>query len=718
MQKQSKKVLSRKSLNKRIAIMNMCLIGAFLFLGFQVAKIKLVKGEEYTKGVFANMAGSERMIKAQRGAIVDRNQKTLATSVLAYDILLSPYDILGIAKEEEREKIYATLATQVNQSKDEIRQIVESRPDSRYYLLAKKMPTEKAEKLKGLGGVALEKAYIRKYPNGVLAAQVIGFFNKNEEGQYGVEQQYEQYLIGKPGREFSQYQASHIVTRELQEAQTGATITLTIDEVIQQYVESTMKKYINEWNPLNASAIIMNPNTGEIYSMFSYPSFNPNQYNNLTEQLGESQWKAMEEQDQSTALLTAWQNHAIQYMYEPGSTFKPLIVAMALEEGAITETETYNCPGHKIVADRKIDCWKKAGHGVQTLDEALANSCNVAMMEIASKLDNDLFLKYVHRYGFGEVTGIELTGEATGLLHNKLGPVEKATYSMGQTLTVTPIQLISAFSSVINGGYLLKPYVVSEIISQQGEVLFEQSRVVRRQVIPTDIAKMVTSYLKKVVDEGGTGHAAAISGYDIGGKTGTGEKFIEVNGNRERAKDEYVVSFMGFAPVNNPQIIGLVVFDGLPEGTGAPAMAFKEMMENILPYLDIELKVTAENEDSNLCKVPDVSNKTIYEAIHLLEQNHFEYVLSGVGSKVTSQYPSSETPWSKGDKVVLYVSTDAMDKIQVVPDLTGVTIQDAQSIVNGLFTIEGSGSGLITSQIPKAGSKIEENNKIIVKTSE
>ncbi len=714
--KKKQNLVTRKHLNRRIVILNICFFGVFLYLGWQVASIKLFKGEEYTKGALSNMMRSESVIAAQRGAIVDRNQKTLATSVLAYNVLLSPKDILTL-KEEQQEKIYDTLAKQVGKTADEIRSIVNERPNSKYYILAKKLSAEKAEQLKGLGGVALERTYIRKYPAGELAAHVLGFFNKNEQGQYGIEQQYESYLAGKPGREFSQMEGSQIITRQLQDAEPGGTITLTLDEVIQQYVTTTMEKYIDLYDPINASAIIMNPNTGEIYSMYSYPSYNPNTYNDLSEQLGESTWKGLSAEAQRDKLLEAWKNHTMQYMYEPGSTMKPIIMAMALEAGIIKGDETYYCPGYKIVADEKIDCWKVGGHGVQTLEEVLANSCNVGMMELTSSMDNEAFLEAIKNFGFGETTGIELAGEEVGLLGKKLNIVDKATYSMGQNLTVTPLQLITAFSAVINGGYLMEPYVVSNITNEEGEELFSHKKTLRRPVVSSEVSNLVTSYLKKVVEDG-TGTKAAISGYDIGGKTGTGEKWVNVDGKLERPKDEYVVSFIGAAPISKPEVVGLVVFDGLPDHTGASSAAFKEMMENILPYLDIELNVSAEKAESTISVVPDVSNKSIYEAVKLLEQNELDYEFVGVGSEVANQAPQAEALWSKGGSVKLYLTTSQMDQIEEVPDLVGKTIEEAQTLVAGKFVLEGVGSGSITSQMPKAGTKIEKNNKIIVKTTE
>ena len=328
-----------------------------------------------------------------------------------------------------------------------------------------------------------------------------------------------------------------------------------------------------------------------------------------------------------------------------------------------------------------------------------------------------VFLEYIKRFGFGEMTGIELAGEEVGLLHSKLGSVDKATYSMGQNLTVTPLQLITAFSSVINGGYLMEPYVVANITDEEGEEIVSHKKVVRRQVISSEVAHQVTTYLRKVVDDG-TGTAAAIAGYDIGGKTGTGEKWVNVDGKLQRPKDDYVVSFIGAAPISDPQVVGLVVFDGLPDKTGASSEAFKEMMENILPYLDIELNVTVEGQESTVTEVPDVTNKNLYEAVKLLEDNNLTYELVGMGTQISDQAPKASAMWSKGGSIKLYLTSDQLDQIEQVPDLVGKTLDEAQALVEGKFVLEGMTAGIITSQMPPSGTKIEKNNKIIVKTTE
>ena len=687
------------------SIFIMCLCGLF----GRVVYIQTAHGEEYKKVIANRMINGEEDVEAQRGAIVDRNNKTLATSTLAYNVILSPKDILTVS-EEKRLKVYKTLAPVVGKSVEELQKLVDANPTSQHKVLAKHLDTEIGETLQGLSGVSLVKTYLRKYPKGTLAAQVLGFYNKNGVGQYGIEQQYEEYLAGVPGRVFSQYQDSRIVTKETQEGQAGATIKLTLDEIIQQYVQTTMQKYIKEWDADNASALIMNPNTGEVYSMYSYPEFDPNHYNNLADIIGKDTWNSLSGEEQYEKLNAAWINRSIQYTYEPGSTFKPIFIAAALDEGIIDGSETYNCTGGSTVADTRIGCWKTDGHGVQTIEDVLANSCNVGMIEISKKMDSEVVLNYIKRYGFGENTSINLPGDNAGLLHSKLGPVEKATYSMGQGLTVTPLQLVSAFSAVINGGYLVEPYVVSEITASDSSILFNHEKRILRQVISTETSKKVANYLKKVV-ETGTGTGAAVSGYDVGGKTGTAQKLGRIDG-------DYVLSFIGYAPINNPQVVCLITFDNIPEGTGAPANAFREIMENILPYLEIELSDTTVQDEVKTSTVPNVSNKDIYSAINELVTHHLDYEIVGVGNTVTSQYPKADETAAKGLKVKLYVSAEDTNNVKAVPNIMGMTLDEAKEALGEDFTLEGSGKGKIISQVPRGGTKIELNSKVIVKVSE
>lgn len=701
----------KKRLVRRIFIMSLCFCTAMTGLIIKIAYIKVVKGSDYEKEVLKTMTDTQRDIKPQRGSINDRNGKVISASTITYDLVLDPKAISEMDTEKQN-SLYRVLTQYSQKNIQDIQNLVKNNADFRYLVLIKNLSSEKmlAIKEKNLKGIYFEESFVRSYPKGEFASQVIGFFNKNSEGQYGIEQYYNKYLEGKPGRVFSQLQEEGIVTTEIVSPENGKTVIATLDEVIQQYVEQTMKKYIKEYNPINAAAIIMNPKTGEIYAMFSYPTFNPNTYFSLEEQLGSDVWGKMTKEEQEELRYRAWKNFNTQTPYEPGSTFKPLLVAQALDEGIISQDDTFDCPGSINVAGTTINCWKTSGHGTQTLEEALANSCNVALIKIGEKVSSSTFTYYLKKYGFGGKTGIDLPGEAEGILHENASVVDKATNSIGQNFTCTPLQLITGFSSVINGGYLLEPYLVSQIIDEKGAIVYEKKPTVKRQVISNETSDIVRTYLQSVVTRG-TGTAAGIDGYFIGGKTGTAQK-------HPRSEGKLILSFVGYAPVEDPQVIGLVLFDEIPEGNGAPARAFKEMMEKILPYLEIEANTSIKGEETESIAIKDYTTMDLYTAITTIESSGLKYETIGIGKKVKSQYPSPNTKLPVGSLIKLYMTTDNMELIEEVPDLTGLTIEEANQLVKGSFEIKGSGQGKISSQIPLPKYKIEKGSEIIVQTTE
>ena len=709
--KKKKPIDYMKRVNRRLVvvkvIMSICVIGLIYRIGY----FKIVKGAEFEKEVRARMLSTEREVEALRGTIVDRNNKTVAASMLSYHIILDPKIILEELKEEQRQQTYAVLAKYSGKTAEEIASLVNDYKNTHYKIFMKDISAEDMTALKkeGIKGVYFEESFVRNYPKGSLAAQTIGFYNKSE-GQYGVEQAYNTYMLGKTGRIFSKLQEASIVTTEVAAAQNGNTVVLTLDEVIQQYVEQVMNKYVKEQNPLNAAAIVMNPKTGEIYSMYSYPYYDPNQYTNLSEQLGKANWDALTSEEQAAALNRAWKNYNIQNPYEPGSTFKPLVVAEALEEGLIDPNTLYNCTGINKVGPDTIRCWKREGHGIQTLEQAIANSCNTAMIEISKKIPDEIFYEYFIKFGFNDITQVDLPGEALGMIHplNKLGPVQKATSSIGQTFTVTPLQLITAFSSLINGGNLMQPYIVSQVVDHQNNIVMQNTPKVKRQIFSEDVLEQVGEYMKAVMSYG-TGAPAAVAGYAIGGKTGTAQKL-------PREANKHILSFMGYAPAEDPEIIVLTIFDEIAEDTKAQSFTFKEIMEHALPYLGIE--PTGDNgvPTINMSVVPSVTELEITDGITRLEAEKLNYEVIGVGSKIINQYPVAGTKLPHENIVKIYLEAENPENIVTVPDLVGLPVQDAQKMVKDLFTLEGNLSGKITHQIPKAGTKIEKGHKIFIQT--
>lgn len=709
--KQSERMDRRKRLNRRLFWVRLLFCLTIGFFVYRIGYYKVVMGEEFEREVYERMSNTEKEIKALRGSVVDRNNKTLVASSLVYHIIMEPIVIQSLP-EEQQQKTYQVLSDYTGKSMENLKQIVVDAPNSWYKILQKNISAEDMEILKKekLKGVWFEESFIRTYPKGTLAAQTLGFYN-GSEGQYGMEQYYDSYLQGKNGRIFPKVQDGNIIITEVAPSKQGHTVITTLDEVVQQYVEQVMNKYIAEYNPLNAAAVVMNPKTGEIYAMYSYPTYDPNKYTNLESVMGSDKWNSLSAEQQSAELNRAWQNFNIQFSYEPGSTLKPVIAALALEEGFIGLNDQYMCTGHNNVSGVNIRCWKTSGHGLQNLEQALANSCNSAMIQIAEKVPGNIFFEYLLKFGLGVPTQIDLPGEASGLLHNpnKFGPVEKATASMGQGITVTPMQLMSAFSAVINGGYLMQPYIVSEITDASDGRVMETSPTAKRQVISEETADIITKYLRTTITEG-TGANSNIGGYAIAGKTGTAEKL-------PRGNDKYVVSFVGYAPVDDPEVITLVLFDEAPEKSGAPTKAFYDMMQNILPYLRIEASNEEPTGGSTSAVVPSVENLVLNDGINTLKLQELQYEVIGVGSKIVSQYPAPGTKLPRGATVKIYVETASPETIIEVPSVIGLSVEEAKKLTEGFFSIDGATHGTVSSQIPTAGTKIEKGNKIIVQTS-
>ena len=698
----------------RIAIVGVCLMATLIILIGRIGYYAIVKGEDFEREVYARMMSSEEEVEGLRGKILDTNHKVIANSELVYHIILDPKSLLNNKiKESVREKTYTVLAEYLGKSTADIAKIVSDNKDTHYKILKKSISAEDMEMLKstGIKGIWFEESFIRTYPKNELAAQTLGFYN-GTKGQYGIEQQYDTHMQGTAGRVFPKIQDGNIITIESVPAKEGNTVILTIDEVVQQYVEQVMDKYVETYDPLYAAALIMNPNTGEIYSMYTSPGFNPNTYASLEEQLGKEAWEAMTLEEKNAMLGDVWQNYNTQHPYEPGSTFKPMMVAAALEEGILDGSEIYNCTGNNHVAGTNIQCWKRSGHGIQTLEQALANSCNTAVIEMAAEMPTDMFQEYMVRYGLGVPTGIDLPAEASGIIHSKsgLGPVEKATASMGQGFTLTPMQLMSAFSSVINGGKLVTPYIVSQVVDEENQIVMEHSYGVNRQVISEETSDIVRQYLHSVVDYG-TGTAAAIDGYVMGGKTGTAQKL-------PREDNEHIYSFVGYAPLEQPEIIALVLFDEIEEESGVPTKAYAEIMSKVLPYMGIESVDTPDIVSTDRVITPSVADLDLHKGIEMLYAEELEYETIGIGTQIVDQYPKAGTKLPKGSQVKIYLETQTPESVHTVPNVVGMSIADAVKLTNGFFELEGPETGIVTEQIPRAGTKIEINSKIIVQTSQ
>lgn len=714
-EKRARRKNRAKTIGKAISRV-ICLAFLFVFTSMaligRITFLKVVKGEEFEKKVVSRAAGIEYEIHPLRGNIVDRNGKNLVVSAIAYDVILDPY-VLNQSKEEEQKRTLSTLSKELDVNIEELEAIMKKSPESKYEMIKKEIPRDAGEKIKEakLKGVWLQETFVRQYPKETLASQTIGFFNKNKQGQYGIEQQYNNLMTGFTGRVFPKLQEGNIVTSESVAPISGHTLVVTIDEVIQQYLEEALQKSAIEFKSTNAAAIAVDPNTGEILAMGSYPTYNPNQYNDISDIVGKKVWDGLTDAEKGERLNEVWKNYNLHMTYEPGSTIKPIVVAAALEEGVISKDEQFYCSGVKKVAGQSIRCARRSGHGDINLEEAIAHSCNIAMMEIAEKLGVETFIKYQEDFGLGEITGIDLPGEEVGILHRpeQMGPVELATASFGQGFNMTPLQLISAFSATINGGNLMRPYVLSQVIDEEGNIIKENKSLLRRKVISKEVSDVVRLQAEATVTDG-TGKPAAIAGYRIGGKTGTAQKL-------PREANEYVFSFLGYAPVDKPQIAILVLFDETEvygEGVGLASRVFEEMMVKILPYLDIHPVESTPGAFDDTIQVPDFTGLDIYEATHILQSSNLDYEPIGLGKQINNQYPKPGVVIPVGSNIKLYFSSTEQENCIPVPDLIGKTLEEAQSEVEKAgFVVEVQGKGpVVAGQIPRANMKIEKGSVV------
>jgi len=699
----------------------------------RIAYIKVVHGEEYEDAAKNQQTDDyDNVIVANRGSIVDRNNQAFAVSTRVYDLALDvrvlvQYDDAEIEKTLSGLTDIDFLGLDYNTLKTYTVKDANGVPaaDTHWKVLAKKLSREQKEQIEAMGlkGVVFGADTKRSYPLGTVAADVVGFIRG--DSSWGLESEYNTVLSGVNGREYKTYDGSSSAVIQTVEAQDGSTVVTTLDYTIQQYAEQAVKKAVEDYSPNHAAVLVMNPTTGEVYAMADSPTFDPNNPSDPesvdTSEEFAQKWEGLSDEDQYNYLMDSWKNFNISYTFEPGSIFKPMVVAAALEEGVISKTDTFYCSGSKTVYDRVISCWQKSGHGTETLEQVLANSCNVAMMDIGEKLGTHLFYKYQRDFGFGEKTGIDLPGEASAstLLYaeDAIGPVDLATMSFGQSFNCTPIQVLSAFSAVINGGNLMQPYVVSKIIDSGGNVTYEKNPTLIRKVISEDTSDTVRQYLQSVIDVG-TGSKAKIEGYAIGGKTGTAQQAI-------RANEEYTVTFVGFLPVDNPQIIAIAIIDKpsvYTEGSASAAPMLKGLLENIIKYVGIQ-KTETVNESSDSSKstvvLDDLTQYSTNEAIKYLTLKGLNYQVVGEGSEVTSSAPHAGTEVQEGSSIILYVTkAPGEDNTIQVPNVLGRNYDEAVgAIMNAGLSpvVEGDESGVVTSTSPQKGETVDKGAEITLK---
>lgn len=596
------KRFSRKMCITVFLVFCVCLF-TFGVLLFKIYRINSKDGDRYRKEALLQQSYTNTVLNYQRGDVKDRNNTTLAVSVRKYDLVLEPRT-LG-KDEKKKQATVDAIAKTFGVASSVVEEVIQKKPNSMYEHIdgLKELPAKKVDKFKKqikkerLEGVWFEEVYKRNYPLKTVGASIIGFMNSNNQGTYGVEEQYNSVLNGTTGREYGYFDSNMNLQRTIKEAKDGNSVVLTIDANVQKIIEDEIADFQkNGTGAKTIAMMVMNPKNGEILAMASNSTFDLNDPQNLASMYSEQKIAAMTDKEKNENLLSMWSNFCVGSAYEPGSTFKPFTIAAALDENIISGKSTFQCNGVKKVADREIHCSNRNGHGMLDLRHALMESCNAALMDIGLGLGRNKFSKYNKLYGFGQRTGVDLPGETSGLIHTKeeLNPVELATSSFGQTQTVTMVQMLSGFSSLINGGNYYQPHLVKEIQNSNGDVVKTIDPVVVKRTTSEDTSSKLRSYLKSTVEEG-TAAPAQVKGYSIGGKTGTAEK-------RPVSAKKYLVSFIGCEPAEDPEVAYYVIIDephvkDQAHSTYATEFSSK-VMKRVLPFLGQYASLSQTKQDA------------------------------------------------------------------------------------------------------------------------
>ena len=743
----------------------MVLLGvvAFGVLTGRLIKLMLVDHDYYESKAISNQTRSTS-VTASRGTIYDRNMEVMAASSSVENIFLDPLELSQ--NKVDIEALAKNLAELLDLEEDYIK---EQAADTymRYKVIKRKQPQEVCDAVRGyvsengIIGVHLEPDSLRYYPNHQIASQLLGFTNTENKGAEGLESYYNTTLEGTAGAVITtkgNNETEMLYSYEkYYEASDGDSLVLTIDRTVQRSLEKQLEDAVDRYDVLNgAFGIVMDAQTGEVLAMATLGNYDPNQYLDIADgrtaaALQEQYMAALELPDGSQlrnaameeyqdalaeARLKQWRNRCVSDGYEPGSTFKVITLASALDSGAVTLNDTFQCGGVEQFEGRSqpLNCWRHTGHGSETTAQALQNSCNIAFGHIGLMMGGDTLYDYCSAFGLMERTGIDLPGEASGLFHTRERLADQDSYgtsyllatSFGQTVKPTPIQLVRAICAVVNGGYLLEPYVVSQVLDGDGNVVEQHERTVVRQVISEETSATMCELIESVVTEG-TAKNAKVAGFRIGGKTGTAEKTDQKDENGEYTNDK-IVSFVGIAPMQDPRYVVLVALDTPNAATGqyisggvmaAPTVA--AVFEDILPYLGVEPEYGEEDLSRVNIAMPDVMGMTQTEAAKVLKENGLDWKIIGEGSSIMGQIPAAGKALPGNSTVILYLD-DSMPKDQVeVPDLMGLTVSEAtQALMDLGLYLQAKGTDttawyvVVTDQDLEAGTKVDRGTTITV----
>lgn len=739
--KNNSKKRAEKGPAQRLRQRTAILILLILVLGFGAAVLRLtylttVQSSELQESA-VDLQLADTTVSAKRGTIYDANGNVLAESASVWQVVMSP---VNFKNDKQRQAAAKGLSEIFDLEYNDV--LDDTKQQSHYVVVKRRIESDEREKVLELidtlkkdyscsGVIQLLDDYKRYYPKNSLASSVIGFTGSDDQGLEGIEYEYDSYLSGTPGRIITAQNArgTDMPFRYEQnvESEDGNNVYLTIDETIQSICEKYMQKGVEDNNVLNKGVCIaMDVNTGAILAMVTtdgYDLNNPYELSAKDKKKIKSTAKSKQAEAESAALSNMWRNKAVADTYMPGSVFKMCVASAALEENLVNEKTSFTCTGSILVEGETIHCSNISGHGTQNFVEVISNSCNPAFIQIGQMLGAGKFRQYYQGFGFSDKTGIDLPGEAEDSFwkEGKMGGVDLAVASFGQNFTITPIQMITACAAVSNGGYVVQPHVVSKITDSKGNVIKTVDKKVKRQVISDDTSKKMNEYLEYNTERQGAA-AGYISGYKVAGKTGTTEK-RGVTKFESSFSEDYISSFCGYAPADDPQIAMLVFFD-TPDGDAyygsqVSSPVFINIMSEILPYLDVKTSYTDEELGYVDASAGDYTGVSVDEAKTAVEADGFTATVKGNGSTVISQIPTVSSGLQKGGSIVLYTDSDSQSETVSVPSLIGLSPDEVNDVasaygLNVSFSGATTSSGTSSSQNIEAGTSVSPGTVITV----
>lgn len=708
----------------RLVIALLFTIILFVGLIIRLVQIQIVKGEELKKSALSQWVKGVP-IEPKRGIIYDRNGKKLAVSKIIYSLDVHTKEV----KAERREEIAESVSNIIDIEKDDILSILNE--NKGYRNIKKDITKEEIDQIKELkiGALRVTDEKHRYYPFGNFASHLIGWTDSDNKGLYGIENTYNNYLKGKEGKQVKIADDSGMQlpfdSEKIFDVENGKSIVLTLDEQIQQFAESAVNDAMEKHNAHNITVLVMEPKTGDVLAMVNKPDYDLNFPKKPLNKELEKQWEELPQEEVEQNWFNMWRNYSINDIYEPGSTFKLITAAAALEENAVTPSTPFYCGGYiRDIRGVEIKCASYLNpHRDLNFQRGMDTSCNIVFVNTGRKLGKEKLHKYIKAFGFGNKSGIELNGEEFGLIPNsveELTDVRLATVSYGHGIAITPIQLINSISAISNGGNLMKPRLVKEILNDKGQVVEEIKPEVIRKVISKSTSDTMLELMETVVSKG-VGKNAAVPGYKIGGKTGTASKIIDGS----YVDGKYIGSFVGAGPIEDPELVVLAIVDD-PEGvyyggtTAAPIV--QEIFEKSFEYLNILPSDEEELEDSNLdfSTIPNLRGMTIKEAGEILKELGLKYMIEALDitseSIVLEQSPEPGITLEKGDVVDLFIK-DAEKAL--MPDLIGKSKDEITNILSKLgFNYYIEGEGICTEQSPLSGAELKKEMDIIIKLNE